>query len=218
MVSKAYDLVVFDWEGTLSDTLGQIVCVFSDEAKRMQLEDFSIELAREYIALGPVVAIKKLFPHLPAHLQSDFLEAVQKALLLNSPAVCVAPGALDALQRIKDAGMKLAIATNRGQQSLLRDLESSGIYDFFTTTRTASQSPAKPSPEMLEEIMAVCGVLPERTLMVGDSTSDIEMANQLHVVAIGIDLYYQNEAILRAAGAKEVFNNFQQLVGYLALS
>lgn len=217
-MSKPYGLVVFDWEGTLSDTLGQFIQAFADEANRLQLGKVDIELARHYVALGPVVAIKKLFPHLPTHQQSDLLQSVQNSLLLNPTKICLTPGARDVLQKIKQAGIQLAVASNKGQQSLLRDIEASGLSDFFTTTRSASQVPAKPCPQMLEEIMSVCGVTPFETLMVGDSTSDIEMANQLHVVAIGVDFYFQNESMLRETGAKDVFNDFQQLTRYLDLA
>ena len=69
-----------------------------------------------------------------------------------------------------------------------------GLSDFFYTTRSASQAPAKPCPQMLEEIMDVCCVSPEQTLVVGDSVSDIEMAKQVNVIAIGVDFYHQNQA------------------------
>jgi phosphoglycolate phosphatase len=217
-MSKPFELVVFDWEGTLSDTLGQFIQAFAVEAKRLELGEVDLELARHYIALGPVIAIKKLFPHLATHQQSDLLQSVQNSLITNPTEICLTPGALDVLQKMKQAGIQMAVASNRGQQSLLRDIEASGLGDFFTTTRSASQAPPKPCPQMLEEIMSVCGVTAFETLMIGDSASDIEMANQLHVVAIGVDFYFQNESILRAAGAENVFNDFQQLTRYLNLA
>ena len=216
-MSKPYDLVVFDWEGTLGDTLGQILNAFAHEASRLKLPDFDMELGRKYIVLGPVVAVRKLFPHLPTHEQSDLLQAAQLAMISNTAEVFLMSGAYDILQKIKHAGMHLAIATNKGPQSLARDIASAHLDGFFDVTRAAGQAPAKPCPQMLEEIMEQCGVSPERTLMVGDSTSDIEMAINAGVVAIGVDFYHQNEALLRSSGAQEVIDDFQQLARILAL-
>lgn len=217
-MSNPYRLVVFDWEGTLGDTLGQFINVIAAQAKQLELGAVDVNAARYYIALGPVVAVKKLFPHLPTHQQAELLQNVQNAMLLNSAEICLTRGAREVLQQIKQAGIQLAIATNKGQKSLLRDLEMAGLCDVFDVTRSASQAPAKPCPQMLEEIMAECCVSPEQTLMIGDSVSDIEMARQLQVTAIGVDFYGQNESILRSAGAHDVFNDFQQLAEYLDLS
>lgn len=214
---KPYDLVVFDWEGTLGDTLGQILNAFAYEASRLKLPDFDMELGRKYIVLGPVVAVRKLFPHLPTHEQSDLLQAAQLAMISNTAEVCLMSGAYEILQTIKQAGMQLAIATNKGPQSLARDIAAAQLDGLFDVTRAAGQAPAKPCPQMLEEIMKECGVSPERTLMVGDSTSDIEMAINAGVVAIGVDFYHQNEVLLRSSGAQEVIDDFQQLARMLAL-
>lgn len=217
-MNNPYRLVVFDWEGTLADTFGRIVNVISNEAKRMQLGSVDLDIARRSIGLGPVVALKKLFPHLSAQQQSDLLQAAQNAMLTNSDDLCITSGAREVLYNLKKNGVQLAIATNKGHQSLMRDLEASDLSSFFDVTRSASQAPAKPCPQMLEEIMAACDVFPEETLMVGDSVSDIEMAVQIGVRAIGVDLYNQNEPSLRAAGAVDVFDSFQQLADYLELS
>lgn len=215
---KPYGLIVFDWEGTLSDTLGQVMQAFAAEAKRLDLGELDMAVGRRAMALGPVVAIKKLFPHLPTHQQSDLLEAAQRALISNALPICLMPGTHELLLKIKKAGMQLAIATNRGQQSLMRDLEAADLADWFDVTRSASQCSPKPSPQMLNEIREACGVSSDETVMVGDSVSDIEMAVHGHVMAIGVDFYHQNETILREAGAVEVIDDFSQLTRILGLS
>ncbi len=213
-----YRLVVFDWEGTIGDTLGQILNAIIQEANQLHLGEVDIEVARQVIVLGPVVALKKLFPHLTAQQQSELLQAAQQAMLTRSDSICITSGAREVLSQIKQAGIQLAIATNKGHQSLVRDLDASGLSSFFDVFRSASQTKPKPSPQMLEEIMEDCGVSPEQTLMVGDSVNDIEMALQANVRAIGVDFYSQNASSLKAAGAFDVFNSFQQLADYLELS
>lgn len=210
-MSNAYRLVVFDWEGTLGDTLGQFLNAIVVAAKQQQLGDVDLKLARRMIVLGPVVALRKLFPELSVHAQSDLLQTAQHIMLTHTDGVCLMQGALDLLIKLKQAGFFLAIATNKGQQSLARDLEAAGVSTLFDVTRSASQAPMKPCPQMLEEIMAVLGVSPTETVMIGDSVSDMEMASQVNVSAIGVDFYHQNESSLRAAGAYKVFDNFQQL-------
>lgn len=216
-MTKSYKLVVFDWEGTLGDPLSPIVQAFIEESRRLELGVLDAKDVRSHIILGPIVAIKKLFPHLSTCKQSDFLQAVQTQMLAHSAEVNLTPGALHVLEKIKHAGISMAIATNRGQQGLLRDMEVAGLADYFMTTRSASQSPPKPCPQMLEEIMAICCVAPVETLMVGDSTSDIEMAKKLRVEAIGVDFYFQNEDALRSAGASAVFHDFLELEKHLGL-
>ncbi len=217
-MNMPYRLVVFDWEGTISDSFGQILNAIMHEAKRLQLGQFDLSHARQVISLGPVVALKKLFPHLSASQQSDLLQAAQNAMLTRSEGVCITEGVHETLEKLKQAGVSLAIATNKGHQSLLRDLDVSGLIAYFQVTRSASQTKPKPHPQMLLEIMETFDVSAAETLMVGDSVSDIEMALQLHVAAIGIDIYRQNEVSLREAGAIKVFEHFDKLADYLELT
>lgn len=216
-MSRRYRLVVFDWEGTLGDTLGQILNTVAAVAKQMEFGELDEQLARQYVVLGLVMAVKKLYPHLSMHQHEQLLRAVQHALATNPLQVCLIPGARQIVEQIQQAGMYLAIATNKGQQSLQRALQASGLNVFFPLTRSAGQVPAKPSPQMLEEIMEECGVTAAQTLMVGDSVSDIEMAKQIGVDAIGVDFYHQQAANLHVAGALEVFDDYRQLARYLQL-
>lgn len=111
----------------------------------------------------------------------------------------------------------MAIASNKGQHSLARALQITGLDKFFTITRSAGQVPAKPCPQMLEEIMDELGHDPSTTLMVGDSSLDMEMAKNCSVTAVGVDFYHQNEANLKAAGAIAVFDDYQLLAQFLNL-
>ena len=216
-VGRSYRLVVFDWEGTLGDTLGQILDRVSYAAKCMQLGELDEQLARKYAVLGLTVAVKKLFPDLSLHQYEQLLHTVQQSWLSHPIGVYLLPGAADIVQQMHSAGITLAVATNKGQQALQRALQASGLHDLFTVTRSAGQVPAKPCPQMLLEIMQECGMLPSETLMIGDSVTDMEMAKQANVDAIGVDFYHQQEPSLLAAGALQVFDDYQQLANYLHL-
>ncbi|MFA5960844.1 MAG: HAD-IIIA family hydrolase [Tatlockia sp.] len=216
-MSKSYRLVVFDWEGTLGDTLGQIIHGVAAQAELLGFGALDDALARQSVELGLEKAIQRAFPQLNHMQQEQLLLGVHQSLASRSAQVFLIPGAREMVARLKEAGIDLAIASNKGQQSLQRVLHVTGFDKLFTVTRTASQSEAKPSPQMLLEIMEVFGVSSDETLMVGDSVNDIEMANNCKVDAIGVDFYHQQENALRLAGALEVFDDYQQLANYLHL-
>ncbi len=216
-MSKLYRLVIFDWEGTLGDTLGQILNTVAAEAKRLQLGEFDEQLARQSVDLGLVNAIKKVFPHLTLQKQEQLLEAIHQSLASRSAEVCLIPGVKELVERLHDGDIDLAIATNKSQQSLQRDIQHSGLENFFKVTRSAGQTLPKPNPQMLEEILTIFNVNPDEALMVGDSVTDIEMARSIGVDAVGMDFYHQQDGALRSAGALAVFDNYQELADYVQL-
>jgi phosphoglycolate phosphatase len=212
-----YRLVVFDWEGTLGDTLGQVLHALDVEAARLHLGEFDHQLARQSMGYGLARAIKKLFPHLAAEDHDELIQAVQQFLLRHPSDVYLIPGAREIVQSLQQAGVFLAIASNRSQQSLQRALQATELDVFFPVTRTAGQVPNKPCPQMIEEIIADYGLQPEKTLMVGDSVADVEMANYAGVDAVAVDFYHQQQEALHRAGALHVFNDYSQLANFLQL-
>ncbi|KTC77007.1 HAD family hydrolase [Legionella brunensis] len=216
-MSKPYRLVVFDWEGTLVDTLGQIFNSVATEAKRLNFGEIDEQLARQSVDLGLVKALRKIFPHLSEEQHQQLLLAVQQSLITRSTEIYLIPGAKDFVSRLHRAGIDIAIATNKGQQSLQRTLHASGLDNWFKVTRSAGQTAAKPATQMLEEILETFGVAADEALMIGDSATDMEMARNLGVDAVGVDFYHQQNAALLAAGAKAVFDDYEHLADYLHL-
>lgn len=214
-MSNPYELVVFDWEGTIADTLGVVLHVVATEANLLGFGDFDSFEARKYVDLGLVHALKKAYPHLSAVQHQQLLNAVQQAMYSRSLDVCLMPGVREFIFRLHEAQIQLAIATNKGHQSLLRALQAVGLDQVFKLTRSAGQVPAKPCPQMLEEIIEEAGVTSDKTLMIGDSSTDMEMARSLQVAAVGIDVYHQQETVLKAAGAIVVFDDYKQLADFL---
>jgi phosphoglycolate phosphatase len=216
-MTKSYRLVVFDWEGTLGDMVGQILNTVLVEAKRLHFGEFDAALARQSVTFGLAKMIKKIYPQLTNAQLEQLHSAVQYALATEATEAYLIPGAKRTLERLQQAGIDMAIATNMGKLSLQRALQTTGLTDFFITTRSAGQAPEKPCPQMLEEIIEICGVTHEQTLMVGDSLTDIEMATQIGVDAIGFDFYHQQEKQLRLAGALLVFDDYEPFNTYLNL-
>lgn len=216
-MSRLYDLVVFDWEGTLGDPLGHVLLLLEEQAKILGFPSFDEQLARRCVVLGLDRAVTKLFPTLALYQHERLLSGVQHALHANHGENCLFPGATQLIVQMQQAGIHLAIATNKGPQALQRALQLTGLEDFFPVTRAAGQAPAKPCPQMLEDIMDAFGVPPSATLMIGDSVADIEMASLAHVEGIGVDFYHQQADDLSAAGARHVFHDYAQIGRYLAL-
>jgi phosphoglycolate phosphatase len=170
-MSNPYQLVVFDWEGTISDTLGQIFHTIAFEANRLGFGQLDPTHSRKYVGLGLIQALRKLFPDLSLMQHEQLLHAVQQAMVSRSIDMCLIPGARDFIQRLHDAHINLAIATNKGHQSLLRALQVTELNTFFKVTRSAGQVSPKPCPQMLEEIIAEFDGTPESTLMIGSDWS-----------------------------------------------
>lgn len=216
-MSNPYQLVVLDWEGTISDTLGPILNTVHTEARALGFGDLEFAQARQYVELGIVSALRKLFPNLSALQHEQLLQAVHISLHTHPAEVCLIPGALEFIERLHEAGLDIAIATNKGQHSLARAIQVSGLDKFIKVTRSAGQVAAKPAPQMLEEIMQEFGQNPSSTIMIGDSVVDMEMARSINVAAIGVDFYHQQGEALKAAGALEVFDDYQQVARFLEL-
>lgn len=218
-MNKSYSLIVFDWEGTIAeDALGQVIQTIAQEAKRMHAGEFDKSLARQYIGLGMSSAIKLLFPQLYLYQQEQLSAAVQTSYTKSLAEIMLVDGAKDTILRLHAAGYKLAVATNKGQASLQRALQSTGLDAYFPVTRSASQVPPKPCPQMLEEIMSDIDVSSAKTLMIGDSLADIQMARAIGVDVVGVDFYQTQREELLAEGAIEVLDTYQQVNAYLHLS
>ncbi|WP_419419137.1 HAD family hydrolase [Legionella sp. D16C41] len=215
-MSKQYRLVVFDWEGTLSDTLGQVINCVVSEAKRLNYGEVDEKLARQYAELGLGNVIRKLFPQLNSMEQEYLLKAVQHSLINRPSEIYLTPGAREFVESLYQNDIYLGIASNKGQNSLNRALQNSGLASFFKVVRCAGQLPPKPCPQMLEEILFEFNVDVNEALMIGDSTCDIEMAKAINMDAIGINFYHQQHSnLLLAKGAVAVFSSYSQLASYL---
>lgn len=214
---KSYQLVVFDWEGTLADTLGEYFQVIAEEACKLHLPALDINVARSLVALGLNKALIKLYPNISPKDYEALLYGVQRTLAGRTQKPTLMQGAYTLLQALYAKNVCLAVASNKGQSALKRAIECAGIDHLLTITRSASECMPKPSPEMLEAILAHTAVDASHALMVGDSLNDIEMAVSIGVDAIGLDVLQENREALLAAGAMMVFNDFAELARFLQL-
>jgi len=182
-----YDLIVFDWDGTLVDSIDWIVECIQDVADDQNLIKPSKQACKDVIGLSLSEAMLQLFP--------DISDEDKAAMVASYRTSYVAKGiskndlfldALPVLDALKKMNKTLAIATGKGQAGLDRGLDGTGVRDYFEHLRCADNMQSKPSPHMLFDIMKESQVEPEKILMIGDSTLDLIMAKNAGVASIGV--------------------------------
>jgi phosphoglycolate phosphatase len=183
-----YQLLVFDWDGTLADSVARIVESVLAAADRFDLQPPDEAQIRGIIGLGLPEAIAALYPELDSGLAERFrLAYADHYLTLDATPPPLFPGVVEGLEALRDAGYRLAVATGKSRRGLQRALAGHDWQDYFEITRCADETASKPDPRMLHEILARCGVAADRALMIGDATFDLLMARnaQMDAVAVG---------------------------------
>jgi len=186
-MGRRYDLIVFDWDGTLMDSTAVIAGSIQAASRDLGMPEPDDETARHVIGLGLQQALRYAVPELPQELVPDMVERYRYHFLAQDQAIPLYAGAHETIEELHSAGYWLGVATGKSRAGLERVLESSGLKQYFHATRTADQTFSKPNPAMLIELMDELAVIPERTLMVGDTTHDVQLAQNANVdvVAMG---------------------------------
>lgn len=186
-MAEAMRLVVFDWDGTLMDSTGQIVAAASGAIAQLGLPERSPDAIRDIIGLGLRESWHRLFPELGPDGFMPFVEAYRDHFF--APELQTArlyARADEVVAELAGRGFLLAVATGKSRRGLDRDLAATGLERYMAASRTADETRSKPNPDMLLELMTRLGVEPERTLMVGDTEWDLEMARRAGVAAVAV--------------------------------
>ena len=185
-MTKKFDLLVFDWDGTLMDSAAAIVTAIQAACTDLHLTVPSDEDARYVIGLGLEDALHHVVPQLNTADYPYLVERYRHHYLSSDHALKLFPGVPDMFEWLAGQDYLLAVATGKSRVGLQRALAQSGLTPYFHTTRCADQCFSKPHPAMLEEIMAELDVEPARTLMIGDTVHDLQMARNAGVAALGV--------------------------------
>lgn len=205
MGRNAVRLLIFDWDGTLIDSIDRIVASLQGAAIECQLPPPAAAACRSVIGLSLPVALNELFGINAGSEQQPLFDAYCRHYL-HSSSVAERPfaGLTALLADLRRAGYQLAVATGKSRLGLDRSLQAFGLAEYFSASRCADETRSKPDPLMLTELMAELAVIPEQTLMIGDSRHDIAMAVAAGVGAIGIDQGVDDARTLLAHGAQQV--------------
>ena len=181
-----YDLIVFDWDGTLLDSAGAIARAIQASCHDLGLAVPSDAKARHVIGLGLEDAMRHAAPDLPAERTSEMVERYRFHYLSGDHELVLFEGVSALLDDLQSAGYILAVATGKSRLGLNRAFEHSGLGPLFQASRCADECHSKPHPQMLDELMEEFGVLPERTLMIGDTSHDLLMATNAGVAGLAV--------------------------------
>ena len=183
-----FELLIFDWDGTLMDSEARIVACVEAAVADLGLASPGPEAIRNIIGLGLREAVHTLFPDAGEHLHLDIAEGYRAHFFSpgQTPSALFS-GAREVIQTLHQAGYLLAVATGKGRSGLDYALDTTEMGDYFHATRTADETFSKPHPEMLQQILDQLGVMPEQALMIGDTEYDLQMATNARISALGVD-------------------------------
>ena len=175
-MTRRFDLIVFDWDGTLFDSTALIVHCIQDACRDIGVAVPSDADAAYVIGLGLHDALRHAVPDLPAARYPELGQRYRHHYFARQHELSMFPGTLEMLQALKVRQHWLAVATGKGRRGLDEALAHAQLKGLFDATRTADETASKPNPRMLLELMAELGVTPDRTLMIGDTTHDLQLA------------------------------------------
>jgi phosphoglycolate phosphatase len=184
--TRRFDLVVFDWDGTLFDSTGLIVQCIQSACRDIGQRVPSDEDAAYVIGLGLHDALKHAAPGLPPERYPELGARYRHHYFARQHELVLFPGTLEMLHALKARNHWLAVATGKGRRGLDEALAHSQLQGLFDGTRTADETAGKPNPLMLNQLMREFGVDPQRTLMIGDTTHDLQLAANAGTASVGV--------------------------------
>jgi len=194
---QSYKLIIFDWDGTLMDSVDRIVSSMQSAAIAVGLVVPSNDAVKQIIGLSIPEALKELF----AGITDELIEIMRLQYKYqytegdNTPTPLF-EHAMNLLAQLRQNNKLLAVATGKGREGLDRVLHISETSDFFHTTRCAGEMPSKPDPQMLLSILAELDIAPHEAVMVGDTSHDLKMALNAGVDSIGVTFGVHDKKVL----------------------
>lgn len=207
-------IAIFDWDGTLCDSVEHIVSAMRDAAAELALEPPAAAEVREIVGLGLPQALARLFPALDDARRDALAAAYSQHFSSPERGTSVLfEGAMDTLQALRGRGIELAVATGKSRRGLNRVLAGLGLADFFDATRCADETCSKPHPRMLNEIMADRGKSAGEVIMIGDSEYDLAMAREAGVRSVAVSFGVHDSERLAAFAPLAIIDELPELLG-----
>ena len=215
-MSNKFDLVVFDWDGTLMNSEARIVTCMQRAAEDVDLPIPESSAASDVIGLGLSEALARLFPSADSTALDAVVAAYRHHWLGDEvESATMFDGAVDLVERLHTGGHLLAVATGKSRRGLDVALQQSGLTPLFHVTRCADETFSKPHPQMLEEILTDLNTEPESAIVIGDTEYDMQMAANAGVAAVGVTHGVHTEQRLLAHGALHCFSDLFELSEWL---
>lgn len=215
-MTKQFDLLIFDWDGTLADSTRAIVDAVYHACEMTGIEKPTEQAARDIIGLELREALRVLFDAVDDQTLSELVTHYQRNFSAMQNDIALFDGVTDALQNLSDQGFMLAVASGKGRNGLKHAIESSGLADLISARRSADDCFSKPHPQMLHEIMDELGIDKQRAVMIGDTTFDMQMAKNAGVASLGVSYGAQTAEKLLPYAPLACFDSFAKLHTWLS--
>ncbi len=216
--SMRYELLVFDWDGTLMDSVAKIVACTQAAARDLGLYVPEYDEAKQIIGLGLHEAMAKLFNITDEDEVQKVAAQYRHHFLGDEPTPEVMfEGAEALLRELESQGYMMAVATGKSRRGLDHVLDKTDLRDIFHVTRCADEAFSKPHPQMLHEIMDFVGVDSAKALMIGDTEYDMQMAVNARTDALGVTYGVHGRQHLLDNGALDCIDEISDLRGWLVL-
>ncbi len=197
-MKNRFDLIIFDWDGTLIDSIDWIVHCLQTAGKHCGYAIPEPQAAKDVIGLSITNACSTLFPGADQETLSRLTTCYHQTYLSRQLSrEDLFPGVYDMLVELKQSGYQLAVATGKTRTGLQEALKATDTEDLFCITRCSDETASKPDPLMLHQIMQHTQAANDRSLMVGDSTHDLQMAMNAQISSIAVSCGAHPEDILQ---------------------
>jgi len=211
-MTRRFDLLVFDWDGTVMDSIARIVASLRAAGTDLGWEPRTTSALRDVIG-------RRLYPHIEAADYPRFVECYRHHFMVaDSTPSELFPGAADTLRELQRQGYLLAVATGKGRQGLNKVLHDTGLTTLFHCTRCSDETTSKPHPQMLLEIMHELAVPAAATLMIGDTEYDMEMASNAGTCALAVDYGVHDRTRLARHAPLHYISEIRELITWLELT
>lgn len=194
---RRFDLLIFDWDGTLMDSAGAIIGSLQAACADLGLPVPDDARARYVIGLGLGDAMRHILPDVSPEEYPSVVQRYRVHYLQRDADTALFPGAAELVSALREGGFLLAIATGKGRRGLDRVLANTGLKGLFHASRCADEGYTKPDPGMLQELLDELGIHRQHALMIGDTTHDMAMAQAADVarLAVGYGAHSRDELL-----------------------
>jgi phosphoglycolate phosphatase len=214
-MTRRFDLIAFDWDGTLFDSTALIARAIQAACRDIGTTVPSPQQAAYVIGLGLHDALAHAAPDLPPERYPELGSAYRRHYLASQHELVLFDGVLPMLHALKARNHWIAVATGKSRRGLDEALATAQLQGLFDSSRTADETASKPDPLMLRELMAELGVAPERTLMIGDTTHDLQMARSAGAASVAVSYGAHDLAGFAAYGPLFVAHSARELHDWL---
>ena len=212
---RRYDLIAFDWDGTLFDSTAIIVRCIQEAVRDVGGTVPSAQDAAYVIGMALMPALAHAAPDVPVEKYPQLNERYRHHYLQHQDDLILFEGVLEMLQALRQRQHVLAVATGKSRAGLQQALDSAELHHLFDGSRTADETAGKPNPLMLQELMAEFDAAPERTLMIGDTTHDLEMAHRAGCASIGVSYGAHEPSTFDRWGPQYIAHSVPELQAWL---